>query len=91
MSEAINIKHLAKLSRLNIESDQEARFATQMENIVKMVEHLPSIESNESLVDPNNAMKCREDVVKNDFKRDDILKNAPQVKAGCIVVPKVIE
>lgn len=91
MSEAINIKHLAKLSRLNIDGEQESKFAIQMQNIVKMVEHLPSIESCESLVDPNNAMKCREDIVNNNFKRDDILKNAPQVQAGCIVVPKVIE
>ncbi|MEG0895322.1 MAG: Asp-tRNA(Asn)/Glu-tRNA(Gln) amidotransferase subunit GatC [Oscillospiraceae bacterium] len=36
-------------------------------------------------------MELREDVVENKFKRDEILKNAPQIKAGCIVVPKVIE
>lgn len=85
----IDIKYLAKLSRLNIQNEE--MFTSQLEAIVKMVEHLPQIDSNESLVDPTTPMVCREDVVDNKFKRDEILSNAPQVKAGCVVVPRVIE
>lgn len=87
----IDIKHLAKLSRLNTTEEDEQRFETQMQSIIKMVEHLPEISSNDTLVDPTTPMVCRKDTVENNFKRDDILSNAPQVQAGCIVVPKVIE
>lgn len=87
----IDIKHLAKLSRLSVTPEDEQRFEPQMQSIIAMVEHLPQINIDDSLVDPTTPMTCREDVPLNAFKRDDILCNAPQVKAGCVVVPKVIE
>lgn len=87
----IDIKHLAMLSRLKITDEQEQQFETQLESIVELCEKLPEISSTDSLLDQTNPMKCREDVAHNDFKRDDILRNAPQVQAGCIVVPKIIE
>lgn len=87
----VDIKHLAKLSRLNTTDEQEKLFETQLESIIEMVEKLPSISSSDNLLDPSNPMKCREDVAHNDFKREDILKNAPFVQAGCVVVPKVLD
>ncbi len=87
----VDIKHLAKLARLKTDEEQEKRFEVQMQSILEMVEKLPSMSSDDNLVDTANPMKCREDIAHNDFKRDDILMNAPQVQAGCIVVPKVIE
>lgn len=87
----IDIKHLSKLSRLNTTPEQEAKFETQMQDIIAMVEKLPEISVKESLVDKTNPMKCREDISFNNYKREQILKNAPQMQAGCVVVPKVIE
>lgn len=62
-----------------------------MQDIIAMVEKLPAISSEDSLVDQSNPMKCREDISHNEFKREQILSNAPQMQAGCVVVPKVIE
>ncbi|MFZ2539775.1 MAG: Asp-tRNA(Asn)/Glu-tRNA(Gln) amidotransferase subunit GatC [Oscillospiraceae bacterium] len=87
----IDIKHLAKLSKLNTNPEQEAKFEIQMQDIIAMVEKLPALLSEESLVDSTNPMKCREDISYNEFKREQILSNAPQTQAGCVVVPKVIE
>lgn len=88
----IDIKHLAKLSKLNITDEkEEQKLETQMQDIVKLIEKLPELSSEGSLIDASNPMKCREDVAHNEFKRDEILSNAPQVQAGCVVVPKVIE
>ena len=87
----IDIKHLAKLSRLNTTSEQEEKFEIQMQDIIAMVEKLPEMLSNESLVDKTNPMICREDIAHNEFKREQILSNAPQMQAGCVVVPKIIE
>lgn len=87
----VDIKHLSKLARLNTNEEEEKRLQTQMQSILEMVEKLPSINGDDKLIDPSNPMKCREDVACNQYKRDDILKNAPLVQAGCVVVPKVID
>lgn len=88
----IDIKRIAKLSRLRIEDDKAQEFENQMKNIVKMVEKLPDDIKDEPLLDENNAMKLREDkAVTNKFSRQELMGNAPKVKAGCLVVPKTVE
>lgn len=87
----IDIKHIAKLARLRIEDDQLEKFESEMQNIVSMVEKLPDI--NEELVlDVNNPMKLRKDkAVTDKYTRQELMQNAPKVKAGCLVVPKTVE
>ncbi len=87
----IDIKHIAKLARLRIEDDQLDKFESDMENIVGMVEKLPDIQD-EMTLDPDNPMILRKDVaVQDKFTRQELMQNAPQVKAGCLVVPKTVE
>jgi aspartyl-tRNA(Asn)/glutamyl-tRNA(Gln) amidotransferase subunit C len=87
----IDIKHIAKLARLRIEDDQLDKFESEMENIVGMVEKLPDIQD-EMTLDPDNPMILRKDVaVQDKFARQELMQNAPQVKAGCLVVPKTVE
>lgn len=87
----IDIKHIAKLARLRIEDDQLDKFESEMENIVGMVEKLPDIQD-EMTLDPDNPMILRKDVaVQVKFTRQELMQNAPQVKAGCLVVPKTVE
>ena len=79
----IDIKHIAKLARLRIEDDQLDKFESEMENIVGMVEKLPDIQD-EMTLDPDNPMILRKDVaVQDKFTRQELMQNAPQVKAGC--------
>lgn len=87
----IDIKHIAKLARLRIKDDQLDKFESEMENIVGMVEKLPDIQD-EMTLDPDNPMILRKDVaVQDKFTRQELMQNAPQVKAGCLVVPKTVE
>ena len=87
----IDIKHIAKLARLRIEDDQLDKFESEMENIVGMVEKLPDIQD-EMTLDPDNPMILRKDVaVQDKFTRQELMQNAPQVKAGGLVVPKTVE
>ena len=87
----IDIKHIAKLARLRIEDDQLDKFESEMQNIVGMVEKLPDIQD-EMTLDPDNPMILRKDVaVQVKFTRQELMQNAPQVKAGCLVVPKTVE
>ncbi len=87
----IDIKHIAKLARLKIDDSELERYESEMTDIIKMVEAMPEI-NEELIIDPNNAMHLREDKLSEDkLSRDIMLKNAPKVVAGCVVVPKTVE
>ena len=88
---SIDVKHLAKLARLRIDEDKLAKFEKDMEAIVAMVDRLPDIEE-ELTLDAGDAMPLRKDeAVPNKFTRDELIANAPEVQAGCLVVPKTVE
>ena len=88
----IDINHIAKLARLKMDEQQAEKFARQMEGIIDMVDNLPAIEGVATGLDPENPMVLRPDVaVMSEAKREDILANAPQVEAGCVVVPRMVE
>lgn len=87
----IDIKHIAKLSRLKIEDEKLEKFEKDMESIVNMVDRLPEVDGDVDL-NPENAMTLREDkAVTDKFRREELLANAPEVQAGCLVVPKTVE
>ena len=87
----IDIRHIAKLSKLSIPEDQIERFEKEMQSIIQLVENLPEIEGKATAVDTENTMELRADEVVASASREDMLINAPQVAAGCIVMPKVVE
>ena len=86
----IDIKKIAKLSRLAIEPEREEKFQKDMQNIIEMVERLPEMEIGDLSPRVEDTMTLREDMVEPSLPRDEVLKNAPQVAAGCVVVPKTV-
>ena len=87
----IDIRHVAKLARLKIDDSELERYESEMTDIIRMVEAMPEI-NEELIIDPNNAMHLRKDKLAEDkLSRDVMLKNAPKVVAGCVVVPKTVE
>lgn len=88
----IDVKHLAKLSTIKIDDNELEKFEQDMKNIVEMVQGLPKIDGDLIALDPQNPMTLREDKLsETKFSRDEILANAPDVIAGCVVVPKTLE
>lgn len=87
----INIKHIAKLAKLSIPEDKMEKFESEMKDIIKMVENLPELPAGGALIDEDNTMELREDVVIPSANRDDMLMNASATAAGCILIPKVVE
>ena len=88
----IDIIHIALLARLKMDEQQAEKFARQMEGIIDMVDKLPAIEGVATGLDPENPMALRPDeAIPSECRRDDILANAPQVEAGCVVVPRIVE
>lgn len=87
----INIKHIAKLAKLSLPEEKLEKFEADMMDILGMVENLPELTQEAKLVDENNTMDLRKDEPIPSLSRDDVLMNAPQAAAGCIVMPKVVE
>ncbi len=88
----IEIMKIAKLSRIKIDGAVAKKVEANLNRIIQSIKDLPEFDKNENFFNPDNVMPLRADVVKDfGFDRNDMLKNAPQVKAGCVVVPKKID
>ncbi len=86
-----DVQHIAKLAMLKFTDEEAAAFEKEFASIVGMVENLPEMESKGALLDPDNQMELREDVVVPSMPRDELLSNVPRLVAGCVVVPKTVE
>ena len=87
----IDIQHIAKLARLEIEDDQIPVFEKSMEKILDMIKDIPEAKSTDFGIDIEHPMELREDIPRESLRRDALLANAPKVQAGCVVVPKTVE
>lgn len=87
----INVDHIAKLSKLCFSGEEKIKIEKELSSMINMVEKLPETNVNLNEADASEIMQLREDKVLPSMPRDELLKNAPEVKAGCIVVPKTVE
>lgn len=84
----IDVKHIAQLAKLKIPDEEVPAMEAEMTSIIHMVEDLPPLSDEGALIDPDDRMELREDVVVPSYPRDEMLQNVPKAVAGCIVVPK---
>lgn len=87
----IDVDHIARLSKLSFSGEEKEKFEKELTSIIDMVENLPETDVSLNEADKNAVMTLREDVERPSMPREELLKNAPEVKAGCIVVPKTVE
>ena len=85
-------QHVAKLARLELSEEEKENYTKQLISILSYVEKLnevdtTGIEPMAHSVKISNVM--REDVVVQDFTRDEMLKNAPCEEDGFFKVPKI--
>ncbi len=87
-----DILHIADLARLYVTEDEINNL--HMEDIIAFADKLKELDT-ESIEPTNHVLDVvnvlREDVPRESFDRDVILKNAPQKGRGCFIVPKVVE
>jgi aspartyl-tRNA(Asn)/glutamyl-tRNA(Gln) amidotransferase subunit C len=88
------VEYVAHLARLDFSEKEKDKFTSQLNDILLYMEKLNEIDT--TGVEPEthaislmNAF--REDVVKPSLDSQTSLANAPEEKAGCFRVPKVIE
>ena len=88
------VKYVANLAKLYVDETEAEKLTGEMESIINFANMLSEIDT-ENIAPTNHAMKVqnvfREDVVKESYSQEDILKNAPSQEGGCYLVPKVVE
>lgn len=88
------VRKVAGLARLKLNEEELERFTPQVAGIVKWVEMLGEV--NTDNVAPlanvvNSDLKLRVDAVNDGGYQKEILVNAPESMEGFFVVPKVVE
>ena len=92
---AEEIRHIAKLSRLDLTDDEVSLFGDQLSGVLEYVAELQKVDTGK-VADCNNVTGLenvwRDDtVVASDISTDDVAKNAPKFENGSFVVPGVFE
>jgi len=85
---------IAKLARLQINEVELEQYATDLSNIIKLVEQMNEADTKNILpmAHPLDAtQRLREDVVKEENQRNKFQSVAPAAEQGLYLVPKVIE
>ena len=88
------VEHIADLARLHLEEDEIVRFQQQLSDILDHIGILQSVET--SAVDSTTSdgpkdSRLREDIAGKAMSRDELLKNAPDVKSHQFRVPPVLD
>ncbi|MBL6899416.1 Asp-tRNA(Asn)/Glu-tRNA(Gln) amidotransferase subunit GatC [Gammaproteobacteria bacterium] len=88
------LKEISYLARINVKEESFSSLKKELEQILTLFEELN--EADTSSVDAMShpldlSQPTRKDEVTEENKRDELLKNAPSVKSGLFIVPKVID
>jgi aspartyl-tRNA(Asn)/glutamyl-tRNA(Gln) amidotransferase subunit C len=89
-----DIKHVAKLANLSLNSDEEEKFSKQLEETLKHMENLNQVDTNG--VEPTSQVTglenvLREDEVRPSLSQEDALKNAKSTHNGLFKVKGILQ
>ncbi len=80
---------LCEVSHLKLDEESEKRLATQMSDIINMIQQIPDIEEEHNLSLSAGEMTLREDDIIPSLTRDEFLSVAPKTEAGYISLPQL--
>ena len=85
-----DIEYVAKLAKLRLTDEEKEKLTPQMADIINLANKISElntdgIKETAHILEMNNVF--REDEVVPSYNRNDIIMNAPQKEAGCIIVP----
>jgi aspartyl-tRNA(Asn)/glutamyl-tRNA(Gln) amidotransferase subunit C len=94
METKIDVAYVARLARLVLTEEEQARYQRDLMQILGYAAKLDEldtegVEPTAHVLPIHNVL--REDVVQPSYERDTLLANAPEQADGCFVVPKVVE
>jgi len=82
-----DVRHVARLARVDLDDGEVARFAEQFGDILEYFEALDDVPAVEPEPDLANVM--RPDEVEEGLTQEEALRNAPETEDGYIKGPKV--
>ena len=88
------VRQVARLARLEIKPEKLAVYATQLSNILEMVERLSAADTSQvkEMAHPlEMSQRLRPDAVSEADERELFQEHAPATQDGLYLVPKVIE
>ena len=89
------ISYLAKLSFINLTTEEEQEFLKQLNDLFEHIEEtLDNVNENEietKEIIRNKLELFHEDSIKKEFTREEMLMNVNKEKNGYILVPKIIK
>ena len=88
------VKHISKLARISIEDEKAKKLAGDLNSIFDFIEKLNELKTDQ--IKPltsiaETSLKLRNDEIKSQNMREEIIKNSPEKNEDYFVVPKVIE
>jgi len=89
------IEHIAKLSRLDLSSEEKERYSRELSAVLAYVDQLSEVDT--ETVEPTANVTGLQNIWRDDsvessgITHDDIELNAPEFKDGFFVVPGVFE
>lgn len=89
------VRHVAKLARLALTADEEAKLASQLSVVLDAVETLAALDTTDvpptTFAVTDGAAPTRPDEVRDELSVEQVLQNAPQKHGESFVIPRVIE
>ncbi len=87
-----DVEHVAKLARLELTQEEKEKYAGQLGDVLKYVEQMNEVDTSNvkpmaHAMDFVNVM--REDVVKYEQTKEELMSNAPDAEDGFFKVPKI--
>ena len=87
-----DVEHVAKLARLELTADENVRYTTQLGDVLKYVDQMNEVDTTgvepmAHAIDFVNVM--RDDAVKYEVSKEELMKNAPCEEDGFFKVPKI--
>ena len=87
------VARIAQLSRLDLPQDKLELFAGQVGDILDYMDKLGELDTDgvEPLYSPvAHTTVLRKDEVRKDYKREDVLSNAPEQDGQFFIVPRIV-
>lgn len=87
------VAKVARLARLDLSQDTIGQYSAQLDGILEYMDKLSELDtaSVEPMYTPVDQVSVmRDDVVRKDYSREDILKNAPETDGAFFIVPRIV-
>lgn len=86
----MNIEHLEQLAKIRLTEEERGKTVKELGTILEYMSELGDIETDISEKNGQQENVYREDIMVQEYERDEMLTNAPELSYPYIKVPRTI-